>query len=44
LAAIEIMQLRHIIILQNKIDLVKEAAATEQYQQIQKFVQGRILI
>jgi len=42
LAAIEIMQLRHILILQNKIDLVKEVAATEQYQQIQKFVQGTV--
>ena len=40
LAAIEIMQLRHILILQNKIDLVKEAAATEQYQQIKQFVEG----
>lgn len=40
LAAIEIMQLRHIIILQNKIDLVKETAAKEQHLQIKKFVQG----
>ena len=30
LAAIEIMKLRHIVILQNKIDLVKEAQAKEQ--------------
>merc|ERR1712137_790243 len=42
LAAIEIMQLKHIIILQNKVDLVKEAAATEQFQQIKKFVQGTV--
>ena len=42
LAAIEIMQLKHILILQNKIDLVKEAAATEQFQQIKKFVQGTV--
>jgi len=42
LAAIEIMKLKHIIILQNKIDLVKESQAREQYDQIQKFVQGRL--
>jgi len=42
LAAIEIMRLQHIIILQNKIDLVKEAAAAEQYKQILKFVQGTV--
>lgn len=40
LAAIEIMKLKHIIILQNKIDLVKESQAKEQYDQILKFVQG----
>lgn len=40
LAAIEIMKLKHILILQNKIDLVKESQAREQYDQIQKFVQG----
>ena len=43
LAAIEIMKLKHIIILQNKIDLVKESQAKEQYDQILKFVQGRTL-
>jgi translation initiation factor 2 subunit 3 len=42
LAAIEIMKLRHIIVLQNKIDLVKEAQAKEQYDQIVKFVQGTV--
>lgn len=42
LAAIEIMKLKHIIILQNKIDLVKEAQATEQHEQILKFVQGTV--
>jgi translation initiation factor 2 gamma subunit (eIF-2gamma) len=36
------MKLRHIIILQNKIDLVKEAQAKEQYDQIIKFVQGTV--
>jgi translation initiation factor 2 subunit 3 len=43
LAAIEIMKLKHIIILQNKIDLVKEAAALDQYQQILAFVKGMLL-
>jgi len=42
LAAIEIMKLRHILILQNKIDLVKEVQAKEQYEQIIKFVQGTV--
>lgn len=42
LAAIEIMKLKHIIILQNKIDIVKEGQASEQYDQIMKFVQGTV--
>nr|CAD7426987.1 unnamed protein product [Timema monikensis] len=42
LAAIEIMKLKHILILQNKIDLVKEGQAKEQYEQILKFVQGTV--
>jgi translation initiation factor 2 subunit 3 len=42
LAAIEIMKLKQIIILQNKIDLIKESAAKEQYEQILKFVQGTV--
>jgi translation initiation factor 2 gamma subunit (eIF-2gamma) len=42
LAAIEIMKLKHILILQNKIDLVKEIQAKEQYEQIVKFVQGTV--
>nr|CAB3241605.1 eukaryotic translation initiation factor 2 subunit 3 [Phallusia mammillata] len=42
LAAIEIMKLKHIIILQNKIDLVTQTQAKEQYQQILKFVQGTV--
>eukprot|EP01113_Clastostelium_recurvatum_P020356 TRINITY_DN2414_c0_g1_i1.p1 TRINITY_DN2414_c0_g1~~TRINITY_DN2414_c0_g1_i1.p1 ORF type:complete len:614 (+),score=174.83 TRINITY_DN2414_c0_g1_i1:56-1897(+) len=42
LAAIEIMKLKHIIILQNKIDLVKEAAAMEQHDQILKFIEGTV--
>merc|ERR550537_1191808 len=40
LAAVEIMRLKHIIILQNKVELVKEAAAQAQYQEIKKFVAG----
>merc|ERR1712025_1040121 len=42
LAAIEIMKLKHIIILQNKIDLVKETQAKEQHEQILRFVKGTI--
>lgn len=36
------MKLKHIIILQNKIDLVKEGQAKEQHEQIVKFVQGTV--
>ena len=42
LAAVEIMKLKHIIILQNKIDLVKEEAAKAQYGQIQDFIKGTV--
>jgi len=42
LAAIEIMKLKHIIILQNKIDLIKEAQAMEQHEQILKFIEGTV--
>jgi len=42
LAAIEIMKLNHILILQNKIDLVKEDKAKQNYQEIMKFVQGTV--
>ncbi|KYQ94468.1 translation initiation factor 2 gamma [Tieghemostelium lacteum] len=42
IAAIEIMNLKNIIILQNKIDLIKEPAAKEQHKQILKFIQGTI--
>eukprot|EP00877_Chromochloris_zofingiensis_P013279 jgi/Chrzof1/8204/Cz03g01130.t1 len=42
LAAVEIMQLKDIIILQNKIDLVTESAAQNQHEAIQKFIQGTI--
>lgn len=42
LAAVEIMKLQHIIILQNKIDLVKEARCFEQHDQIVTFVKGTV--
>lgn len=42
LAAVEIMHLDTILILQNKIDLVKEAAARDQYDQIVNFVKGTV--
>lgn len=40
LAAVEIMKLKHILILQNKIDLVRKDAAMEQYNAIRRFVDG----
>lgn len=42
LAAVEIMQMKHIIILQNKIDLVQESSAANQFEDIQQFVQGTV--
>ena len=42
LAAVEIMRLKHIIILQNKIDLIPESAAANQHEAIAAFVQGTI--
>jgi len=42
LAAIEIMRLEHIIILQNKIDLLKEKEAKDQYSDILAFVNGTV--
>ncbi|KAI9323619.1 eukaryotic translation initiation factor 2 subunit 3 [Dichotomocladium elegans] len=42
LAAIEIMKLKHVIILQNKVDLVKEKAALEQHADILDFVKGTV--
>ena len=42
LAAVEIMRLKDIVILQNKVDLVTEAAAQNQHEAIQKFIQGTI--
>jgi translation initiation factor 2 subunit 3 len=42
LAAVEIMKLRNVFILQNKIDLVKEADAAKQYDDICAFVRGTV--
>ena len=43
LAAVEIMRLKHIIILQNKIDLIQESVAINQHEAIQKFIQDTIV-
>ncbi|CAI5437744.1 unnamed protein product [Caenorhabditis angaria] len=42
LAAVEIMQLRHLMILQNKVDIIKETQAKENYEQISDFVRGTV--
>jgi len=42
LAAVEIMRLKHVVILQNKVDLVKPDAAAAQHDQIRKFVAGTV--
>lgn len=42
LAAVEIMKLKDIIILQNKVDLIRETAAEEHWQSIVNFVKGKI--
>ena len=42
LAAVEIMRLTNIIILQNKVDLVKREAAMQQQEEIRKFVAGTV--
>ncbi|PIG88313.1 translation initiation factor EF-2 gamma subunit [Aspergillus arachidicola] len=42
LAAIEIMKLSHIIILQNKVDLMREEGALQHYQSILKFIRGTV--
>lgn len=42
LAAVEIMKLKNIIILQNKIDLVKEKEAASQYEEILNFIRGTV--
>ena len=42
LAAVEIMKLQHIIILQNKVDLIREQAAEEHWKSIVSFVKGTV--
>ena len=42
LAAIEIMKLQHIIILQNKVDLMREEAAAQHFDSIKKFIRGTV--
>jgi len=42
LAAVEIMKLKHIMILQNKIDLVTPSQAASQCEQIRSFVAGSV--
>lgn len=42
LAAIEIMKLSHIIILQNKVDLMRQELAREHYESILKFIKGTV--
>merc|ERR1712110_491502 len=42
LAAIEIMKLKHVLILQNKIDLVRDQQGKEQHEQILKFIEGTV--
>ena len=40
LAAIDLMGLKHIIVLQNKIDLIPREKAQVNFREIKKFVQG----
>ncbi|KAJ4725149.1 eukaryotic translation initiation factor 2 gamma subunit [Melia azedarach] len=42
LASLAVMGLRHIIILQNKIDIIQPNAAINQHQRIQEFIQKRV--
>ncbi|GBL47766.1 eukaryotic_translation_initiation_factor_2_subunit_gamma [Candidozyma auris] len=42
LAAIEIMKLKHVIILQNKVDLMREESALEHQKSILSFIRGTI--
>ncbi|KAJ2288275.1 eukaryotic translation initiation factor 2 subunit gamma [Coemansia sp. RSA 2706] len=42
LAAVETMKLDNIIILQNKVDLIREEQALKHYEQIQSFIKGTI--
>ncbi|XP_076935530.1 uncharacterized protein LOC143602230 [Bidens hawaiensis] len=42
LAAVDLMRLKHIIILQNKVDLVQENVALNQHDAVQKLMQGTV--
>lgn len=42
LAAVEIMRLKNILILQNKVELIKESQALLRQQEIKKFISGTI--
>ncbi|KAL9112459.1 MAG: hypothetical protein Q9227_003301 [Pyrenula ochraceoflavens] len=42
LAAIEIMKLKHIIILQNKVDLMREEGALQHHESILNFIKGTV--
>ncbi|XP_073016895.1 eukaryotic translation initiation factor 2 subunit gamma-like [Primulina eburnea] len=42
LAAVEIMRLQHIIILQNKVDLLQQNVTMNHYEAIQNFIQGTV--
>ncbi|KAI0904856.1 elongation factor Tu GTP binding domain-containing protein [Ustulina deusta] len=42
LAAVEIMKLENIIILQNKVDLIKSETAMKHYESIQQFIRGTV--
>ncbi|KAI3975795.1 hypothetical protein MKX01_023221, partial [Papaver californicum] len=42
LATVEIMRLQHIIILQNKVDIIQENVAINQHDVIQKFIQKTV--
>ena len=44
LAAVEIMKLRNILILQNKVDLVRESEALEQQKAIAKFIECKLFV
>lgn len=43
LAAVEIMKLEHIIILQNKVDLIRKEQAEEHWGSIARFVKGECI-
>jgi translation initiation factor 2 subunit 3 len=43
LAALEVVGIKNVVIIQNKIDLVSEQRAMENYQEIKEFVKGSII-